>query len=150
MNRWALIKRLLDLSDADVWDDAVFEWQLVNRYFDEDKDSCLCGHYPIKEIVVFENKFNGNVTKLGNCCETILYNNGEKKSIYPALKEKRINKELIKYSRDMGYINEWEENFLFDTYRKRVFRGKQVIVFNKISSKLFFRIKIEAERWKKK
>jgi hypothetical protein len=58
-NEDKLMKEILELSESSEWNKAKEEWKLKNIYFSENKQSCLCGHYPIKEICIIENKLNG-------------------------------------------------------------------------------------------
>jgi hypothetical protein len=68
MGEYQLAQAMLPLSVADSWQQAKLEWTLAEVYRQDDPETCLCGHYPIIEICVLENKKNGNRAEVGNVC----------------------------------------------------------------------------------
>lgn len=127
MSEYQLFKNIIELSVSDNWEFARGEWILEGIEILTDKDeyeTCLCGHYPIKEVCYLENKENHNKAIVGNCCvEKFL---GEKQSkVFNALTKGKINREVISLSLKKGIVNENESKFLFDVWRKRVLSPKQ-------------------------
>ena len=51
-----LINRVTELSVSDFWETAKQEWELFEIYFVDEPKTCLCSHYPIKEVCVIKNK----------------------------------------------------------------------------------------------
>lgn len=132
-----LIKNIIALSKAQVWAEAKEEWhtdfieisKIANR-------TCLCGHYPIKELCHLKNEKNGNKVIVGNCCvRKFLGDNTNTKMFNAALKNK-INASLIKYSFEKGIINLWERDFALDTWRKKILTEKQIIKLEQIRKKI--------------
>lgn len=75
MKRVASHERLMieitNLSESKDWETAKAEWQLSHIYeieVGEKPGVCLCGHNPIIEICVLENKSNCNTAIVGNRC----------------------------------------------------------------------------------
>jgi hypothetical protein len=61
---------IIALSSAKDWEAARKEWGLVDIYDSPDRDTCLCGKYPIIEICVIGNKITNQQTEFGNHCVT--------------------------------------------------------------------------------
>jgi hypothetical protein len=68
MSEYKLTEEIIKRSQAQSWDAARLEWGLEDVYFVEDPETCLCGHYPIKEICTLRNTVNGQSADVGNCC----------------------------------------------------------------------------------
>lgn len=68
--RWDLPRQIIELSDANTWGQAVREWSLngIEMLDPGEFDSCLCGHYPIRELCHLLNRENGNTAIVGNHC----------------------------------------------------------------------------------
>ena len=104
-------------------------------------ETCSCSHYPIKEFIKIKNTLNKNELIIGNCCITKIIEdekeNKRHKAIFNALKNKKINKELIEqaYYND-HFINQWEFEFLSKIFRKRSFSEKQDHVFKRIKDSI--------------
>lgn len=56
------------LSCSKDWDEAKAEWHLHSVYIDGSDRQCECGHQPIHQICVIENKENGRLCEVGNVC----------------------------------------------------------------------------------
>lgn len=131
MSGYQLTKEIICLSQAQTWDEAKLEWQLVDVYDQEEPDTCLCGHFPINEICVLRNERNGRVTEVGNICVKKFLGLPSEK-IFQALRRiskddsKALNAEGIQHASDRGWLNDWETNFCFDTMRKRTLSENQL------------------------
>ncbi len=132
-----LIQSIIEMSIAKNWDEAKLEWQTVNSYMNEDYETCLCGHYPIKEIIILENVHNGNQTKVGNCCINKFFEIKDFNKFFKALSQKRINAMVIKVSYDKLIINEKEKDFLMNVWRKKRLSPKQLNWLDILKRKIF-------------
>ncbi|TQV77345.1 hypothetical protein FLL45_05215 [Aliikangiella marina] len=132
MSEYKLSSEIIKLSEAELWDTAKLEWKLEEVYESETPDTCLCGHFPIIEICVLSNKFNGNTAIVGNCCVKKFLGLPSDK-IFQAIKrvrkdnEKSLNSEAISYAFDKGWLNDWEKKFYINIMRKRNLTSKQKI-----------------------
>ena len=68
MSQYKLSAEIVAQSEAQAWDEAKLEWKLDHIYWEEEPDTCLCGHYPINELCILRNAKNGNTALVGNCC----------------------------------------------------------------------------------
>jgi hypothetical protein len=138
---YKLIKEILSRSESKDWDSAKLEWDFVSVFESEVEETCLCGHYPIKNICIIENLKNGNSVEIGNCCvkKFIDVDIGDK----VILSRRRIKDDITKglneitldYLYDNDIINDWEYNFSLNTKLKRRLSGKQSEVRKKINNK---------------
>ncbi len=130
---WKLPPNLIALSQATTWSEALKEWSLtdIEQLGDE---TCLCNHYPIKEVCHISNEKNGNTAIVGNCCvkrfEVDTVFEGTHK-IFSALKRMRenskasANKELIQYAYDNKVFSERDYEFYNKIWRKRKLTERQ-------------------------
>jgi hypothetical protein len=131
MAEFKLIKEITNLSYQKNWNDAKLEWNLTEIIESEDEETCLCGHYPIKELCVLVNKINQNNVTVGNCCVKKFIGINSNK-IFEALKklkkkiDKSLNPEAIQYAYNRKLINKWENDFYLDIMRKRNLTEKQL------------------------
>jgi hypothetical protein len=130
MSEFQLTERLLELSVADIWDEAKLEWKLDSVWREDEPDTCLCGHFPINEICLLRNQRNNNTAIVGNRCVK-KFTNLPSDLIFQAIKriegddERAINAETIAHAHAKGWINTWERSFYMDTWRKRRLSGAQ-------------------------
>ena len=132
---------ILCLSGADDWETARKEWSLVDVFEAEAPETCLCGHFPIREVCVIENRLTGNRTDVGNqCVRRFLGYRSD--LIFSAIKKirkdfsKSLNTDAIAFFREKGVLNEWEYQFSQDTLRKRVLSDRQIKARVKINEKV--------------
>jgi hypothetical protein len=131
-NQFRLFKEVIALSVADNWEEAKLEWNLKQVYREDEPQTCLCGHTPIIEICVLQNRRNGNFADVGNVCVT-KFLGLESDLIFSGLRriakdrDKALNEAATDYAFGQGWINEWEKNFCLDTMRKRELSAKQAI-----------------------
>tara|TARA_R110000824_G_C15136486_1_gene669570 strand:- start:315 stop:926 length:612 start_codon:yes stop_codon:yes gene_type:complete len=146
------IKRILELSEADIWEEAKLEWKLVRIDFarKEEGESCLCGKTPICELCRITNSLNGNSTQVGNVCinkftdlpSNLIFTNIKK--VFKDV-DKSFNEVTTEYIYEKEWINEWEYDFLIDTERKRKLSNKQYKKRVSINSKILRKFKIERD-----
>lgn len=146
MSEYKLTENIIRLSASKVWDAAKLEWELNEVYEAEEPETCMCGHYPIIEICVLQNKINLNYAIVGNCCVKKFIGLPSDK-IFQAVKrvrkddEKSLNIEAIQHAFDRNWINEWEYNFSIDTMRKRKLTVKQLQTRKKVNQKMLFNMR---------
>ncbi len=145
MSEYRLSQEIVALSESDKWDEARLEWELFRMFDQDDLDTCLCGHYPIKEICVLRNKKNDNQAIVGNCCVQKFMGISSDK-LFAALKRvkkdigKPFNADVIEFSFERGYISDWEKGFYLDTWRKRDLSEKQTKERVKINKKILLKL----------
>lgn len=147
-----IIPVLLRYSEAKQWEDAKIEWYLVDiRLADREyAETCACGHYPICEICKIKNEVNNTRLEVGNCCINQVSDEFDAlRRIFPALRDGRINPAVIDYAHKRKIINDWERNFLTNTWKKKHLSLKQTKIFGKIRYKLYNGIEISPDQRKK-
>lgn len=139
-------RRIVALSEADVWDRARLEWDIEEIYVQREPDTCLCGHYPIKELCVLRNSKNHNKAIVGNICVKKFMKLSSDR-MFAAIKRvtvdetKALNADVIEHARGKRWINDWEHGFYLDTWRKRDLSDKQMTVRRKINRKVLARVR---------
>lgn len=132
--------RIISLSNAQDFDAARKEWQLIGIEVSEEFDNCPCGQ-EIKEHCYIKNNLNGNTTYVGNVCinRFIGIDTG---NLFSGLKRivaddtANANKDLIIHAYRFGYIYESEYKFLMETRRKRNLSDKQLAWKKKINRRI--------------
>ena len=151
--RYCLIQAITAKSVAQSWDEAKREWDLMEIYFCEEgfAETCICGHYPIKECCVLDNKLNRNTVIVGNVCvkrfigiNTPLIFDAVKR--VAADRGKALNYEALEYMYKKGWVNEWEFKFYQDTWRKRVLTSKQLTTRKNINTKVLVKIFVKEQK----
>lgn len=131
-----LRETLLEASKSKEWDTAKKEWDVKEIYFVDPEstsgesfyETCSCSHYPIKEVITIKNTLNKNELTIGNCCITKIKEdkneNKRHRSIFNALKNKKINKVLIEtsYYQD-HFVSKAEFDFMINVFRKKRFHN---------------------------
>lgn len=132
---------ILSLSEADRFNEARTEWNLIAVEISDEFDKCPCGQ-DIKEHCYIQNWLNGNETYVGNVCinQFIQIDTG---NLFEGLRrialdpKANANNDLIEHASRMGYLHgEKEYNFLKQTMRKRVLSEKQVAWKMKINRRI--------------
>ncbi|WP_051931188.1 hypothetical protein [Gillisia sp. Hel_I_29] len=137
-----LTDEIIKLSESDLWNSAKMEWNFEYAYQSEDLQTCLCGHYPIKNICVIENTINKNSTEVGNCCVNKFLGIEEGNKIFVSIKrlkidpEKSMSPEVLDYLFRKKVITDFENKFYSDTIRKRKMSSKQLEIRKRINKKL--------------
>lgn len=141
MTKYQLFKEIIALSSEKDWDSAVKEWKLKNITYSELPSTCLCGHFPIKELCHLENTTNNNKTVVGNCCVNRFLNIKTNK-LFACYKrviaddEKSFNPNTIKLFHEKEIISDWEKKFYIDTWRKRNLSEKQKFYKKRINKRI--------------
>lgn len=141
MAEYILKEEIISRSVSDDWFKAKNEWQLGDLYMEHEPNTCLCGHYPITEICVLVNCFNGNNVIVGNCCVKKFLGLPSGK-IFQAIKkikkdsDRSLNEEAITYFYNAGQINSWEYAFYMDIWRKRKLSFKQLRYKRQINDRI--------------
>jgi hypothetical protein len=138
---YKLTSEIINLSTAKNWDSAKQEWTFDFAYYSDSLETCLCGHYPIKNICVIKNGTNDISTEVGNCCINKFLGIDDGNKIFTSIKRlkedisKSISAEVIDYMKEKKLLNNFEYKFYKDTFRKRKLSEKQVEVREKINRK---------------
>lgn len=136
-----LTEEIIDLSTAKNWELAKREWSFDLAYYSDELLTCLCGHYPIKNICVIVNVTNKMSTEVGNCCIKKFLGIDDGDKIFTSIKKlkeditKSMSAEVIDYVYKKNGISDFEHTFYIDTYRKRNLSVKQLDVKKRINEK---------------
>lgn len=142
---YTLIKKILSSSESNNWEEAKKEWDIIYSYIAQYYEQCLCGHYPIKEVIVIKNKINHNSAKIGNCCINKFFEIKDYNKFFKAIHKNKINKMIIELASDKYVINEWEKEFLLNVWRKRNMSQKQSRIFNNLKDRIIIYFKQEVK-----
>jgi hypothetical protein len=129
-NEYKLSQEIVYRSVSQNWTEAKTEWRLINVYEEDEFQTCLCGHYPIREICVIKNKHNGTEVEIGNCCVK-KFMGLRSDIIFSAIKRirkdiyKSLNADTLSFAFQKRWISEWENNFYCDIMKKRCLTEKQ-------------------------
>ncbi len=129
-NKYKLGIEIIKLSVSGNWNSAKLEWDLSHMYISRQKESCLCGHYPILNICVLKNNKNNNETEVGNVCVNKFMGLSSDK-IFVGIKKitnditKSVNADVVAYAFSQGKIDEWSRNFYLDIMRNRNLSPRQ-------------------------
>lgn len=135
------MREIIALSVSETWEDAKREWALSDVSFAEEPETCLCGHYPIKEICTIENQKNGNATDVGNCCVK-KFLGLPSESIFRGLRRiaadpsSSAGEAVVNHAKNMGILTPWEVSFYANTLRKRNLSFKQTVVRERVNLKI--------------
>lgn len=141
ITHYKLIEAIKSLSVANNYYDAIKEWKLEIIIDSFEPTTCLCGHYPIKELCIIQNTKNKEKTIVGNCCILKILNIDTEK-LFKGLKKikkdnsKSINKEFLNYVFEHNIINDWEFDFYDNIKLKRKLTLKQLECKSKINEKI--------------
>jgi hypothetical protein len=137
-----LTEEILKLSDSNYWDSAKLEWNFDYAYYSEELQTCLCGHYPIKNICVLKNKKNSRITEVGNCCVNKFLGIEDGNRIFASIKRvkedltKSMSSEVLEYLNSKKVLSDFDYKFYSDTIRKRNLSEKQLELKKRINQKL--------------
>jgi hypothetical protein len=133
-----LIQGILSMSESELWSHAKIEWNLVEIYREEEAATCLCGHYPIIEVCVLQNRKNGNTAEVGNICVK-KFMGLESEKIFSGIRrisrdeDKSLSLEAIYHAYSKAWIDSWERSFCLDTIRKRKLSDRQLGIRRRIN-----------------
>lgn len=134
-SKFKIIDKIIELSHDKNWDKAKNEWYIEKVYIDKNFDTCICSHYPIKEIIVLRNKKNDNKTIVGNCCINLFMTKDYNK-FFSALRKNKLNAMIIEDSLYKNIITDKEFEFLMNTWRKKKLTEKQTNWFEDLKIKI--------------
>lgn len=149
--RWQLPQKLEELSDGNSYPAVLREWEL--DYIEhlapgEDSETCLCTHYPIREVCHILNLQNNNTAIVGNCCvkkfekEAEAVNFVGKHKVFDALKRLQkdnnanANEELIEYAYSKGVLTEKEYKTYLEIWRNRIFTTAEARLIRTANEKI--------------
>jgi hypothetical protein len=146
MSEFKLFEEIIILSKINNWEDARKEWFLYDVEFVETPQTCLCTHYPIKQLCYMKNIKNSCCIIVGNCCVDKFFDI-KSSNIFNSLKKifknikKSANKDLISFCYQKNIINLWEHNFYLNIMRKRKLSQKQIDIKFMINNKILIYFK---------
>jgi hypothetical protein len=129
-NFQVLSAEILKLSKAKDWAVARREWSLIDIYEADEHETCLCEHYPIREICVIRNSITKATTEVGNVCVR-RFLGFRSDLIFAALKRikkdisKSLNEDALVFFYERGVFSDKEYSFLQSTMRKRELSVRQ-------------------------
>ncbi|MGA2302400.1 MAG: hypothetical protein ABSG77_17105 [Candidatus Acidiferrum sp.] len=130
MPEFKLTSEIIKRSVARTWDKAKLEWSLLDVYEADEPETCLCGHYPIVELCVIQNRLNGGQATVGNCCVK-KFVGLPSDEIFQGVKRvrkdksKSLNPEAINHAFERGWIDSGQHDFYLNVMRKRRLTFKQ-------------------------
>ena len=139
---YKLIDEIIARSEAKTWDLAKKEWSFKYIFIHQMYKTCLCGHYPIKNICIIINDKNNIPVEVGNCCvEKFIGLDIGTKIINSIVRlQKDITKsmciEALNYLNKYKIVSEYEYLFYVDTIRKKKLSDKQQPIRCRINQKL--------------
>ena len=142
---YRLREEIIALSINKKWHVAKNEWVIDYIVFQDEPETCLCTHTPIKELCYLKNRFNEKTALVGNICVKKFLGLGSD-PIFRCIKKitkddtKGLNPETIEYAKGKGWINEWEYGFSFDTCQKRALSPSQLDKRIRINHKIVRRL----------
>ncbi|WP_316747574.1 hypothetical protein [Pedobacter gandavensis] len=137
-----LSTEIIKRSVSKYWDIAKLEWNFEYLYVSDEFQTCLCGHYPIKNVCVIRNHRNNTETEVGNCCVNKFLGIDRGNKILDSIKRlkidlsKSMSAEVLEYLKEKHVISEWDYDFYIDTLRKRIMSYKQLEHRERINQKL--------------
>lgn len=137
-----LSEEIILLSNSSTWEFAKLEWDFEFAYYADELQTCLCGHYPIKNICVIQNKKNSNQTEVGNCCINKFLGIEDGNKIFTSIKKlkedisKSMGAEVLDYLYNKNAISDFEYKFYKNIHRKRNLTLNQLEVKKRINNKL--------------
>ncbi|MFA5759909.1 MAG: hypothetical protein WC942_11215 [Clostridia bacterium] len=136
-----LTEEILKLSNSKFWDTAKLEWHFNYAYYSEENETCLCGHFPIKNICVIKNTENENITEVGNCCINKFLGIKDANKIFTSITNlkgnihKSMSKEALMYLNSKNKLTDFEFSFYVSILRKRILSEKQFNIKMRINQK---------------
>jgi hypothetical protein len=146
MPEYRLRQNIIAISVAKTWEAAKSEWSLHGIYFcpKDQPQTCLCGHFPIREICKIVNRDNKFSVEVGNCCVKKFIGLPSDK-IFRGIKRiqkdgsKSLNADAIEHAHKSNWINDYEYRFSLNTAYKRNLSIKQLAIREQINHKVLAR-----------
>jgi hypothetical protein len=144
-----LPEAIIEMSEANTWDEAKLEWSLSYIEYAEDIEvadgaySCLCGQEHLRELCYISNKYNGRLALVGNkCIKKFMEHIEDMDSVFYAIKNKKLNKDIIEYAKKHDIISDKQYAFLCRWARKRNLDENTTIVCELLMEKIISRCMI--------
>lgn len=137
-----LAEGIIARSNARTWEAARAEWQLIYITEGHAETACLCGHNPIKNLCILQNRLNGNTEIVGTVCvkkflgyrPDLVWDALQRVKADPSVS---INGDALEYLlMNKAPLTEWEVEFLSDTMKKRSLSGKQLEIRERVNGKI--------------
>jgi hypothetical protein len=144
-NEYLLRKEIIARSVATQWEEAREEWDLKAIFHQTEPARCLCGHTPILELCVLQNRKNGTEAIVGNVCVKKFMGLPSDR-VFQAVRRvtndatKPLNEEAIEHAHRSGWITDWERDFSKNTMSRRKMSDKQEIIRIQINEKVKARV----------
>ena len=135
-NQYKLFQRIIELSYSPIWEEAKEEWRTKQIYMSDEPMECICGKFPIKEVIILENFITKKMAVIGNCCINKFFGIKDYNKMFGAIRKNKLNKALIEHASKMNWINSKEEKFALDVWRKRKLSVKQKAWLDAIKNKI--------------
>lgn len=129
------IMRIMAMSKSDRWTEAKKEWQIVKIALIPNSQ-CLCGKFPITEVITMGNKETWEKAEIGNCCVKKFFEDKSWSKAFNALANGKVNAQLIEHAHYKKLINDWEKEFLLNTWRKTKLSVKQRDKFKELNERI--------------
>ncbi|WP_149539357.1 hypothetical protein [Siccirubricoccus phaeus] len=132
---------ILARSRATEWPVARLEWKLVDISMADEPETCACGHYPIRELCLLNNRITGQHLEVGNVCVK-RFLGLDYGLVFQGLKRiadddtKALNAAATAFFYERGVISEWEYKFQQSTLRKRQLSLKQEATRQSINARV--------------
>lgn len=145
-----LTQAIIENSQSKKWDLARLEWDVVNFQDSEHPQECTCGHFPIREICTIQNRLTGKDLDVGNhCVKKFMGINSDK--LFTSYKKvsknssASFNPEVINLAHRAHLINDWENTFYIDIWRKKSLTPKQEEKKEQVNAKIL--LAVRTGRW---
>lgn len=153
---WKLPQNLIQKSVADNWPDAVREWELTGVEFLAPGEfrTCLCTHFPIRQLCYISNRLNHQTEIVGNVCIEKFENSesdiqtGVFSSVPKVVQAARrilqdpdnnaANEALIDFAEKQSIITKSNAIFYRDIWRKRKLTPKQLQYKRDVNLKILY------------
>jgi hypothetical protein len=140
-----LSAKIIELSEADSWEEAKLEWVLDNIYKTSLMGSCLCTQSIVEHCVLL-NKENGNEAIVGNVCVQKFLGlpsgpifRGVNRLIESP--SKPMSEHLVYFCDKKGWLTGWEYSFCLNMAGRRKLTFKQTEKIQQINRKMLTRFK---------
>jgi hypothetical protein len=141
MSEYTLSQKIIELSRSRNWHEAKQEWVLQYIYISDEPGTCLCGHFPIIEMCVLQNRYNGITVTVGNHCVN-KFMGLPSDTIFQSVKRvqdditRSFGVDTLNLALSHDWINEWEYGFCKRLQKKRKLSVKQLNKKLEINNKI--------------
>lgn len=144
---YRLKTEILKRSNSTDWNEAKKEWNLESITTDETVSStCLCGHFPIKQLCHLHNPKTNNKAIVGNCCVNKFIPELESNKIFTSISkvskslDNTLNKKTLAYCLDRDIITKFEYEVGRSFNNKKNFNAAQTLIRRIINRKALMHI----------